>query len=91
MLSLLDRPDVAYLESSYSGELVAHTPTVAEYALAFDYLQAHALPPEEPADLIRSAAKESYRDRPLPSRSQRRRLAQVQSQQPVGRRLRRGR
>ncbi|MFJ3280092.1 helix-turn-helix domain-containing protein [Streptomyces halstedii] len=91
VLSFLDRPDVAYLESSYSGELVEHAPTVAEYALAFDYLQALALPPEESADLIRSAAKESYRDRPLPSRSQRRRLAQVQSQQSGGRRLRRGR
>ncbi len=91
VLSFLDRPEVAYLESSYSGELIEHPGTVAEYALAFDYLQALALPPEESAALIRSAAKESYRDRPLPSRAQRRRLAQVQSKQSGGRRLRRGR
>ncbi|MFJ9698261.1 helix-turn-helix domain-containing protein [Streptomyces fradiae] len=90
VLSFLDRPAVAYLESAYSGELVENAATVAEYALAFDHLQAQALSPQASARLIRFAM-EDYRDPRIPNRSQRRRLAQVQLQQPGRRGLRRGR
>ncbi|MFF8385840.1 helix-turn-helix domain-containing protein [Streptomyces kanasensis] len=90
VLSFLDRPAVTYMEWSYSGELIESAATVAEYALAFDQLQAQALSPQASARLLRSVM-EDYRDPRLPSRSQRRRLAQVQLQQHAGRRLRRGR
>ncbi|MEV0093291.1 helix-turn-helix transcriptional regulator [Streptomyces sp. NPDC050738] len=91
VLSFPRRPDVAYLESSHSGELAEHQGTVAEYALAFDHLQAQALPPSASADLIRSAMEDIYRDTRRPTRPQRRRLAQVQPQQHAGWRLRRSR
>ncbi|KUH37988.1 MULTISPECIES: helix-turn-helix domain-containing protein [Streptomyces] len=90
VLSFLDRLPVAYLENSQSGELVEQAGRVSQYALAFDHLLAQALSPEASARLIRSAM-EDHRDPRLPSRSQRRRLAQVQLQQSGGRRLRRGR
>ncbi|MBO0514140.1 helix-turn-helix domain-containing protein [Streptomyces beijiangensis] len=91
VLSFPRRPDVAYLESSHSGELVENTMTVAEYDLAFDHLQAQALTSTASVDLIRSVMEETYRDARLPSRTQRRRVAQVQLQQHAGRRVRRGR
>ncbi|WP_228979920.1 helix-turn-helix transcriptional regulator [Streptomyces sp. DH12] len=90
VLSFLDRQPVVYLENSHSGELVEQAGRVSEYALAFDHLLAQALCPEASARLIRSAM-EDHRDPRLPSRPQRRRVAQVQSQQRAGRRLRRGR
>ncbi|WP_149184983.1 helix-turn-helix transcriptional regulator [Streptomyces sp. TRM49041] len=91
VLSFLDRPGVAYLENSHSGELVEHAGRVSEYDLAFDHLLAQALSPEASARLIRTVMEESYRDPRLPSRAQRRRLAQVQLQQHTRRGLRRGR
>jgi transcriptional regulator with XRE-family HTH domain len=90
VLSFFDRQPVVYLENSHSGELVEQAGRVSEYALAFDHLLAQALSPEASARLLRSAM-EDHRDPRLPSRSQRRRLAQVQLQQRAGRRLRRGR
>ncbi|MER7401090.1 helix-turn-helix transcriptional regulator [Streptomyces sp. NPDC000070] len=51
-------PDVAYIESSHSGELVETPEEVAEYALAYDLLQAKALPPDESLAVIRSAMEE---------------------------------
>ncbi|AOT60616.1 MULTISPECIES: helix-turn-helix domain-containing protein [Streptomyces] len=91
VLSFLDRPSVAYLENSHSGELVESSGRVHNYALAFDHLLAQALSPQASARLIRNVMEESYRDPRLPTRSQRRRLAQVQLQQHAGRGLRRGR
>ncbi|MCP9944886.1 helix-turn-helix domain-containing protein [Streptomyces somaliensis] len=90
VLSFLDRQPVAYLENSQSGELVEHARRVSEYALAFDHLLAQALSPEASIRLIRSAM-EDHRDPRIPTRPQRRRLAQVQPQQRAGRGVRRGR
>ncbi|MGW0560158.1 helix-turn-helix domain-containing protein [Streptomyces sp. NPDC003016] len=53
------RPDVAYMESSHSGQLVEASEGVAEYALAYDLLQAKALPPDESLAVIRSV-REGY-------------------------------
>jgi hypothetical protein len=47
--------EVAYLEGSHSGELVETPKEVAEYALAYDLLQAKALPPDESLAVIRFA------------------------------------
>ncbi|MFF1463176.1 Scr1 family TA system antitoxin-like transcriptional regulator [Streptomyces sp. NPDC058330] len=91
VLSFSAQPDVAYVESAFSGELVEHPGTVAEFALALDHLQALALSPQASVDLIRSIIEEKYCDPRLPARVRRRRLAQVQLQQRAGRRLRRGR
>ncbi|MFJ8300668.1 Scr1 family TA system antitoxin-like transcriptional regulator [Streptomyces sp. NPDC094447] len=51
-------PDAAYTESSHSGELVESQNEVAEYALAYDLLQAKALAPEPSLDVIRSVMEE---------------------------------
>ncbi|MEV6163412.1 helix-turn-helix transcriptional regulator [Streptomyces sp. NPDC052052] len=91
VLSFATQPDVAYVESAYSGELIEHAGTVEEFALAFDELQALALSPQASAGLIRSVVEDEYRDVRLPARSARRRLAQVQLQQRAGRGMRRGR
>lgn len=91
VLSLRNRPDVAYMESSHSGELVESPEAVAEYLLALDHLRAQALSPGRSAEVIRSVMEDSPRDERLPTRSQRRRVAQVQLQQHAGRRLRRSR
>ncbi|MFD7064232.1 helix-turn-helix domain-containing protein [Streptomyces sp. NPDC059906] len=56
--------DVAYIESSHSGELVEAPEEVAAYALAYDLLQAKALPPDESLALIRSAMEEFSRCAP---------------------------
>ncbi|WP_181766831.1 helix-turn-helix domain-containing protein [Streptomyces albidus (ex Kaewkla and Franco 2022)] len=58
LLSFGKAHDVAYTESSHSGELLEHPEEVAEYALAYDLLQAKALPPDESLQVIRSVAKE---------------------------------
>ncbi|GAB2953952.1 helix-turn-helix transcriptional regulator [Streptomyces pseudoechinosporeus] len=55
ILSFERGSDVAYTESSHSGELVERPEEVAEYALAYDLLQAKALPPDESLAVIRSA------------------------------------
>lgn len=53
--------DVAYTESSHSGQLVEAPEEVAEYALAYDLLQAKALPPDESLAMIRSVVEEYSR------------------------------
>lgn len=58
LLSFERGQDVAYTESSHSGELLEAPEEVAEHALAYDLLQAKALPPEESLTVIRSVAKE---------------------------------
>ncbi len=58
LLSFARGQDVAYTESSHSGELMETPEEVAEYALAYDLLQAKALPPDESLAEIRSVAKE---------------------------------
>ncbi|CAM5559841.1 helix-turn-helix domain-containing protein [Streptomyces avidinii] len=91
VLSLPNGSDVAYMESSHSGELAEAPEAVAAYALAFDHLRAQALPPDQSAEVIRAVMEEPPRDVRLPTRAQRRKVAQVQLQQHAGRRLRRGR
>ncbi|SOE10631.1 Helix-turn-helix domain-containing protein [Streptomyces sp. 2323.1] len=91
VLSMQNRPGVAYMESSHSGELVESHEAVAEYALALDHLRAQALPPSQSADLIQAVMEDLPCDSRLPTRSQRSKLAQVQLQQHAGWRLRRGR
>lgn len=54
LLGFERRPDVAYTEGSHSGELVEAPQEVAEYALAYDLLQAKALPPDQSLAMIRS-------------------------------------
>ncbi|MFJ3699089.1 Scr1 family TA system antitoxin-like transcriptional regulator [Streptomyces sp. NPDC090052] len=58
LLSFDRGPDVAYTESSHSGELLEAPEEVAEYALAYDLLQAKALPPDESLVVIRSVMEE---------------------------------
>ncbi|WP_405561303.1 Scr1 family TA system antitoxin-like transcriptional regulator [Streptomyces sp. NBC_01180] len=58
LLSFERGPDVAYTESSHSGELLEAPEEVAEYALAYDLLQAKALPPDESLVVIRSVMEE---------------------------------
>ncbi|MEU8524544.1 helix-turn-helix transcriptional regulator [Streptomyces sp. NPDC048629] len=58
LLSFERGPDVAYTESSHSGELVESQEAVAEYALAYDLLQAKALAPEPSLAVVRSVVEE---------------------------------
>ncbi|WP_107064627.1 Scr1 family TA system antitoxin-like transcriptional regulator [Streptomyces erythrochromogenes] len=58
LLSFERGQDVAYTEGSHSGELVETAEEVAEYALAYDLLQAQSLPPDESLTVIRSVMKE---------------------------------
>ncbi|MFB6861101.1 helix-turn-helix domain-containing protein [Streptomyces virginiae] len=58
LLSFDRGQDVAYTEGSHSGELVETADEVAQYALAYDLLQAQALPPDESLTVIRSVMKE---------------------------------
>ncbi|MDJ0460464.1 helix-turn-helix transcriptional regulator [Streptomyces sp. H27-C3] len=50
--------DVAYMESSHTGQLMEASEGVAEYALAYDLLQAKALPPDESLTVIGSVMEE---------------------------------
>ncbi|MFI8362545.1 Scr1 family TA system antitoxin-like transcriptional regulator [Streptomyces sp. NPDC085612] len=58
LLSFERGQDVAYTEGSHSGELVETAEEVAEYALAYDLLQAQSLSPDESLTVIRSVMKE---------------------------------
>ncbi|MFI8291935.1 Scr1 family TA system antitoxin-like transcriptional regulator [Streptomyces sp. NPDC085614] len=58
LLSFERGSDVAYTESSHSGELVEAQEEVAAYALAYDLLQAKALAPDESLNLVRSVVEE---------------------------------
>ncbi|MDX3850305.1 helix-turn-helix transcriptional regulator [Streptomyces sp. AK02-01A] len=93
-LNILDLPDggtVAYTEGADSGQLIDEPEEVKPYTVNYDFLRAEALPSTVSLDLIRSVMEDNYRAARVPTRSQRRRLAQVQSQQSGGRGLRRGR
>ena len=90
-LTILDLPDhsqFAYLEGPYDGELIDDEPRVRAYVVAYDHLAASALSPIGSAALIQRAMEGSCRDVRVPSRSERRRLAQKQLQQSGRRRLR---
>ncbi|MFJ3335308.1 Scr1 family TA system antitoxin-like transcriptional regulator [Streptomyces sp. NPDC086766] len=92
-LTILTLPDgsmAAYTEGSDYGRLIEETADVTRYKAIYDRLRAAALPPFMSLDMIRSAMEGNYRGANVPSRSERRRVAQEQLQQSGGRRLRGG-
>jgi transcriptional regulator with XRE-family HTH domain len=90
ILTLPDGSEVAYTEGSDYGQLTEEPANVSRYKVIYDRLRAAALPPLMSLDMIRSTMEGSYRGSNLPSRSERRRLAQEQLQQSGGGRLRGG-
>ncbi|MGW3493956.1 helix-turn-helix domain-containing protein [Streptomyces sp. NPDC001020] len=90
ILMLPDGSEAAYTEGSDYGRLIEDPHNVARYKVIYDRLQAAALPPLMSLDMIRSTMEGNYRGAKLPSRSERRRLAQEQLQQSGGGRLRGG-
>ncbi|WP_406474751.1 Scr1 family TA system antitoxin-like transcriptional regulator [Streptomyces sp. NBC_01615] len=90
LLTLPDDTDVAYTEGAHHGQLVEDPAEVERYKLSYDRLRAAALPPLMSLDMIRSAMEGTHRGANVPSRTERRRLAQEQLQQSGGRRLRGG-
>ncbi|MEU0918565.1 helix-turn-helix transcriptional regulator [Streptomyces cyaneofuscatus] len=92
-LSVLVMPDgteIAYTEGAHHGQLTEEPEEVEQFVLTYDHLRAMALPPLMSLELIRSVLEVDYRGNRVPSRSDRRRLAQQQLQQRGGRRLRGG-
>ncbi|WP_406405404.1 helix-turn-helix transcriptional regulator [Streptomyces sp. NBC_00879] len=90
VLTLPDSTEVAYTEGAEYGQLIEDPADVRRYAVIYDRLRAVALPPLMSLDMIRSVMEGNYRAANVPSRSERRRLAQEQLQQSGGGRLRGG-
>ncbi|MGY0059194.1 helix-turn-helix domain-containing protein [Streptomyces sp. LZ34] len=90
VLTLPDDTKVAYKEGADFGQLIEEPTDVTRYALSYDRLRAVALPPLMSLDMIRSVMEDNHRGASVPSRPERRRLAQKQLQQPGGWRLRGG-
>jgi transcriptional regulator with XRE-family HTH domain len=90
LLTMPGGAETAYLEGSNYGQLVEEPTEVKEHALIYDRLRAAALPPVLSLDMIRAAMEGTYRGANVPTRSDRRRVAQQQLQQPGGRKLRAG-
>jgi transcriptional regulator with XRE-family HTH domain len=90
MLTLPNGTEVAYTEGADYGQLVEDPTDVSHYSVIYDRLRAVALPPLMSLDMIRSELEGNYRGASVPSRSERRRLAQEQLQQSGGGRLRGG-
>jgi transcriptional regulator with XRE-family HTH domain len=90
VLVMPDGTEMAYTEGAHHGQLTEEPEEVERFVLTYDQLRAMALPPLMSLDLIRSVLEADYRGSRIPSRSDRRRLAQQQLQQPGGRRLRTG-
>ncbi|MGW7093008.1 helix-turn-helix domain-containing protein [Streptomyces sp. NPDC054874] len=90
VLVMPDGTEVAYTEGAHHGQLTEEPDEVERFVLTYDQLRAMALPPLMSLDLIRSVLEADYRGSRIPSRSDRRRLAQQQLQQPGGRQLRGG-
>ncbi|MFF6874789.1 helix-turn-helix domain-containing protein [Streptomyces sp. NPDC012474] len=90
ILTLPDGSEMAYTEGADYGQLIEEPVNVSRYKVIYDRLRAAALPPVMSLDMVRSAMEGNYRGSNVPSRSERRRLAQEQLQQSGGRRLRGG-
>jgi transcriptional regulator with XRE-family HTH domain len=90
VLTLPDGTEVAYTEGAEYGQLIEDPADVRRYSVIYDRLRAVALPPLMSLDMIRSVMEGNYRAPTVPSRSERRRLAQEQLQQSGRGRLRRG-
>jgi hypothetical protein len=88
ILTLPDGSDVAYTEGAHYGQLIEETDEVRKFALAYHQLTAAALPPLMSLEMIRSVMEENHRGAKVPSRSERRRVAQEQLQQSGRRGLR---
>ncbi|WP_039633166.1 helix-turn-helix transcriptional regulator [Streptomyces sp. 769] len=84
LLTLPDASECAYIESSECGQLVDEPEDVVTFAETYDHARALALPPSMSLDMIRSVMEGTYRAARIPSRSERRRLAQVHLQQQGG-------
>ncbi|MFI2509478.1 helix-turn-helix domain-containing protein [Streptomyces sp. NPDC018972] len=90
VLTLPDGSEIAYTEGAHYGQLVEDPVEVERFSLTYDRLRADALPTLMSLGMIRSAMEGYHREANVPSRSDRRRLAQEQLQQSGGRRLRGG-
>lgn len=90
VLTLPDNSEVAYTEGADYGRLIEDPAEVRHYSVTYDRLRAVALPPLMSLDMIRSVMEGDHRGASVPSRSERRRLAQEQLQQSGGGRLRGG-
>ncbi|WP_189525559.1 helix-turn-helix domain-containing protein [Streptomyces sindenensis] len=90
VLVMPDGTEVAYTEGAHYGQLTEEPDEVERFVLTYDQLRAMALPPLMSLALIRSVLEADNRAASVPSRSDRRRLAQQQLQQPGGRQLRAG-
>jgi hypothetical protein len=90
LLTLPDGTEMAYTEGSDYGQLIEEPANVGRYKVIYDRLRAAALPPLMSLDMIRSVMEGNHRGANVPSRSERRRLAQEQLQQSGRGRLRRG-
>ncbi|MGW1625777.1 helix-turn-helix domain-containing protein [Streptomyces sp. NPDC002172] len=90
VLTMADGLEIAYTEGAHYGQLIEDPDEVRSFSLAYDRLRAEALPPLMSLDMIRSVLEDNRRGSNLPSRTERRRLAQEQLQQSGGRRLRGG-
>ncbi|WP_234389282.1 helix-turn-helix domain-containing protein [Streptomyces sp. CS149] len=90
VLVMPDGTEVAYTEGAHYGQLTEEPDEVERFVLTYDQLRAMALPPLMSLAMIRSVLEADYRAASVPSRSDRRRLAQQQLQQPGGRQLRAG-
>ncbi|WP_329597880.1 helix-turn-helix domain-containing protein [Streptomyces pseudovenezuelae] len=90
VLAMPDGSEIAYTEGAHYGQLIEDPDEVRRYSLAYDRLRAEALPPLMSLDMIRSVLEDNRHGSNLPSRTQRRRLAQEQLQQSGGRQLRGG-
>ncbi|MEW2396396.1 helix-turn-helix transcriptional regulator [Streptomyces sp. NPDC046862] len=90
VLTMPDGSEIAYTEGAHYGQLIEDPDEVRSFTLAYDRLRAAALPPLMSLDMIRSVMEDNHRGAKVPSRSERRRLAQEQLQQSGGRQLRGG-
>ncbi|MER6804613.1 MULTISPECIES: helix-turn-helix domain-containing protein [Streptomyces] len=90
VLTLPDGSEVAYTEGAHYGQLIEDPDEVRRFSLTYDRLRAAALPPLMSLDMIRSVREDNHRGANVPSRSERRRVAQEQLQQSGGRQLRGG-
>ncbi|GGW41483.1 transcriptional regulator [Streptomyces caelestis] len=90
LLTMPDGSEIAYTEGAHYGQLIEDPDEVRRFALTYDRLRAAALPPLMSLDMIRSVMEDNHRGAKVPSRSERRRLAQEQLQQSGRRQLRGG-
>ncbi|MGA5122621.1 helix-turn-helix domain-containing protein [Streptomyces pseudogriseolus] len=90
VLTMPDGTEVAYTEGAHYGQLVEDPDEVRRFSLTYDRLRAAALPPLMSLDMIRSVREDNHRGANVPSRSERRRVAQEQLQQSGRGRLRGG-